>query len=154
MAPGRDMKLRELAKEVERDLAFIRQELRRPVNEEFAKGGLTGPQRNIMQGLFHSDGQSLKELTAHVGLAHSTVSGIVDRLERRGLVERRTDSADRRHTRIVVSGVVRDFMQNKYPIIAADPLLKVFRRASEAQRESILSGIRTLRLLLEHDAAK
>lgn len=154
MAPGRDMKLRELAKEVERDLAFIRQELRRPVNEEFAKGGLTGPQRNIMQGLFHSDGQSLKELTAHVGLAHSTVSGIVDRLERRGLVERRTDSADRRHTRIVVSGVVRDFMQNKYPIIVGDPLLKVFRRASEAQRESILSGIRTLRLLLEHDAAK
>ena len=145
----REVQLRQLAKEVERDLAFIRQELRRPVNEEFAKGGLTGPQRNVMHALFHSDGQSLKQLTAQVGLAHSTVSGIVDRLEERGLVERRTDPADRRHTRIAVSQVVCDFMQRKYPTIAADPLLKAFRRATAEQRESIVSGIRTLRLLFE-----
>src|SRR5215470_5098892 len=98
---GQEAELRQLALELEQHLTAIRQEIRRPVEAEFAKGGLTGPQRSVMQALVQSGGGSLKELTARVGLAHSTVSGIVDRLKRRGLVERRPDLNDRRHTRII-----------------------------------------------------
>src|SRR5215831_18013029 len=83
--------LRQLALELEQHLTAIRQQIRRPVEAEFARGGLTGPQRSVMEALFKSDGRSLKELTAQVGLAHSTVSGIVDRLEKRGLIERRSE---------------------------------------------------------------
>jgi len=143
-----DASLRALASELERHLTMIRQEIRRPLEGEFAKGKLTGPQRSVMQALFHSDGCSLKELTAQVGLAHSTVSGIVDRLEAGGMVERRPDLEDRRHTRIVVSGVVRKFMAEKYPVLAADPILKALRKASPAQRDEVALGIRTLRNLL------
>lgn len=147
---GRDAALRELASELERHLTAIRQEIRRPLEGEFAKGKLTGPQRSVMQALFHSDGCSLKELTAQVGLAHSTVSGIVDRLQVRGILERRPDLKDRRHTRIMVSGEVRKFMAEKYPVLAADPILKALRKASPAQRDEVAFGIRTLRSLLEN----
>ena len=64
---------------------------------------LTLPQRNVMQVLVQSDGLSLKELSKQVGLAHATVSGIVDRLEKRGLVERRQDASDGRFTKIMIS---------------------------------------------------
>ena len=37
-----------------------------------------------MRIVVRNDGISLKELSAAVNLAHSTVSGIVDRLEKRG----------------------------------------------------------------------
>src|SRR5215471_2752024 len=110
---GEDTELRQLALEIEQHLTAIRQKVRRPVEAEFAKGGLTGPQRSVMQALFWSDGLSLKDLTTRVGLAHSTVSGIVDRLEKRDLLERQPNLNDRRHTRIVVSSVVREFMEKK-----------------------------------------
>jgi DNA-binding MarR family transcriptional regulator len=140
--------LRQLALELEQHLTAIRQEIRRPVEAEFAKGGLTGPQRSVMQALVQSEGVSLKALTARVGLAHSTVSGIVDRLEKRGLVERQLDLNDRRHIRIMVSGEVREFMEKRYPAIAAHPLFDVLLLAGPADRKAILTGIRTLRRLL------
>jgi len=145
---GKEAELRQLALELEQHLTAIRQEIRRPVEAEFAKGDLTGPQRSIMQALVRSDGRSLKELTAQVGLAHSTVSGIVDRLAKRGLVEREPNLSDRRHTRIVVSGEVREFMKEKYPIIAAHPLYDVLRAADATERNAIVTGIRTLRRLI------
>jgi len=143
----KDAELRQLASELEQHLAVIRQRIRKPVEAEFAKGGLTGPQRNVMHFLVQSNGMSLKQLTAQVGLAHSTVSGIADRLEKRGLVQRKADPRDRRRTIINASAEVRDFMQNKYPVLAADPLFHALRRASD--RDAIMRGVRTLRRLLE-----
>jgi DNA-binding MarR family transcriptional regulator len=45
---------------------------------------------DVMQALAEKNGMSLKELGSAVGMAHSTVSGIVDRLEKRGMLERLT----------------------------------------------------------------
>ncbi|HET9741690.1 MAG TPA: MarR family transcriptional regulator [Terriglobales bacterium] len=156
MAKARNTKKREhlpqLAQELEQHLAAIRQQIRRPAEAEFAKGNLTGPQRNVMQAIFHSSGCSLKELSAKVGLAHSTVSGIVDRLVKGGMLERQADAEDRRHTRITVSHEVRDFMEKRYPILAASPLLNVLRQATEPDRKAVVRGIRTLRRLLDSGA--
>ena len=146
---NQEAELRQLALELEQHLTAIRQQIRRPVEAEFAKGGLTGPQRSIMQVLVQSGGGSLKELTARIGLAHSTVSGIVDRLEKRGLVERQPNLNDRRHTRIVLSREVREFMEKRYPVIAAHPLFTVLRLADATKRKTIVTGIRTLRTLLD-----
>jgi DNA-binding MarR family transcriptional regulator len=146
---SKQTELRQLALEIEQHLTAIRQEIRRPVEAEFAKGGLTGPQRSVMQALVQSDGLCLKELTMRVGLAHSTVSGIVDRLETRGLLERQPNLKDRRHTRIVVSSVVREFTEKRYPILAAHPLFDVLRLANSAERNAIAIGILTLRKLLD-----
>ncbi len=96
-----------MAREIDRHLRAVRQVLRQPVEAEFARGGLTGPQRSVMQALFHSEGMRLKDLSRQVGLAHSTVSGIVDRLEKRGVVRRLPDSDDRRFSRIAVTDAVR-----------------------------------------------
>lgn len=146
---SKEAELRQLAIELEQHLTAIRQEIRRPVEAEFAKGGLTGPQRSVMQALVNTDGLSLKELTARVGLAHSTVSGIVDRLEKRGLAERLPDRNDRRHTRIAVSSVVREFMEKQYPVLAANPLFDVLRMADASERNAVVTGILTLRKLLD-----
>jgi DNA-binding MarR family transcriptional regulator len=150
---SRDAELHELALELEQHLSVIRHQVRRPIDAEFAKGGLTGPQRSVMQALFQVDGRSLKELTSQVGLAHSTVSGIVDRLEQRRLVQREPDPNDRRHTRICVSRLVREFMEKQYPVIAAHPLFEVLRAAEPGERDAVVTGLRTLRRLLEQQDA-
>jgi DNA-binding MarR family transcriptional regulator len=136
-----------LAQEIDQHLRAVRQELRQPVEAEFAKGGLTGPQRSVMHALVHSDGLSLKELSRQVGLVHSTVSGIVDRLEKQGLVERRTDSRDRRITMIEASPRVRNYVRNILPALEIHPLEEALGRAKPSERAAILEGLRTLRRL-------
>jgi DNA-binding MarR family transcriptional regulator len=146
--------LHKLAQEVDQQLSIIRQRLREPLEIEFARGGLTGPQRMVMQVLVQSEGLSLKELSARLSLAHSTVSGIVDRLQARGMVVRRRDEADGRATVIAPSSQVRDFVSNRMPELAISPLTEALRGASSSEQATVLRGLRKLRALIEQRRAK
>ena len=146
--------LHKLAQEIDQHLGIIRQRLREPLETEFARGGLTAPQRMVMQVLVHSEGLSLKQLSAQVSLAHSTVSGIVDRLQARGLVVRRKDEADGRATVIAPSGEVRDFLSKRMPELAISPLTEALIGASKSEQATVLRGLRKLRALIEQSRAK
>jgi DNA-binding MarR family transcriptional regulator len=145
---GKRKDLIRMAQEIDQNLSAVRSLVRKPLEAEFARGQLTGPQRSVMQALVHSNGMSLKELSRQVGLAHSTVSGIVDRLESRGLLKRRTNEQDRRLSVIVVSRQVRDFMQKTLPSLTINPLVGALRRAKPSDRAIIIEGLRKLRALL------
>ena len=146
--------LHKLAQEVDQHLSIIRQRLREPLETEFARGGLTGPQRMVMQALVQSEGLSLKQLSAQVSLAHSTVSGIVDRLQARGMVVRSRDEADGRATVIAPSAPVRDFLANRMPELAISPLTEALRGASNSEQPTVLRGLRKLRALIEQSRTK
>jgi len=141
--------IRASAQQIERDLRAIREIIRRPLDAEFARGNLTGPQQSAMRALINSQGMSLKELSAQLGLAHSTVSGIVDRLEARGLIERRPDVTDARLTRIIVTRAVRNFVRETIPELSAHPLTEALRRVQPSDRRRIIDGVQTLRKALE-----
>ncbi|SHK46116.1 MarR family winged helix-turn-helix transcriptional regulator [Desulforamulus aeronauticus] len=65
--------------------------------------GLTVPQIHLMQELYQNPGITLGELSLRLGLAKSTVSGIVDRLEKQGKVVRKRNDNDRRVVHIDLS---------------------------------------------------
>jgi DNA-binding MarR family transcriptional regulator len=140
--------LTEMAREIDSSLRAIRRASRKPLAAAIAGGELTFPQRAIMQILVGSEGLSLKELSSRAGLAHSTVSGIVDRLEKRGMVTRQANDRDGRVSRIVVTGAVREFVREKLPELTLAPLVDALKQANPAQRIQILDGLRTLRCIL------
>jgi DNA-binding MarR family transcriptional regulator len=138
-----------VADQISRDLSNIRKLLRQPLDAEVAKGNLTGPQRAVMQVVVREEGISLKELSAQIGLAQSTVSGIVDRLAQRGIIERRSDPSDRRATRIYPSAPVVEFMKEQMPRLISDPLRRALSMASEQEAAEIQRAFNRLRELLE-----
>lgn len=141
--------LRDEARRLEMQLQAIRKKLLRQLEAEFAREPVTGPQRLVMQALVATEGLSLKDLSAQVGLAHSTVSGIVDRLEGRGMLRRHPLDTDRRVTVISVSPPVRQFLETRMPELTLHPLVAALRRASPAQRQAIQAGLDTLEKLLD-----
>jgi DNA-binding MarR family transcriptional regulator len=140
--------IRELAQQIEAKLQAIRRILRRQLDREYAKGDLTVPQRMVMEVLVQSNGLSVKELSYRVDLAHSTVSGIVDRLEKKGLIERRTAVNDRRLTLVTVSEAVRIFLDKRAPDLTRAPLMRALKRATRAERVAVQDGLETLARLL------
>jgi len=93
----------------------------------------------------------LKDLSQALSLAHSTVSGIVDRLEKRGLIERRVDPEDGRVCRIFPTPEVTNFVRVRLPAMTRRPLEVALERATEPERAEIGSAVRRLRELLEID---
>ncbi len=143
--------MREQARRVERDLSVIRRALRKPLEAEIARGALTVPQAAVMQIVVDQPGLSLKDLAGEVSLAHSTVSGIADRLEKKGLIERRPDAADGRIARIYPTSPVMEFVRERIPSLASEPLIRALSRATDEERDSIELGLRRLCELLEKE---
>ena len=137
-----------LAEQMERDLGSIRQTLRKPLEAEVAKGDLTVPQSAVMRAVVRSPGINLKDLSREVSLAHSTVSGIVDRLSKRGMIERRADSTDGRVSCIYPAAIVAEFVRERIPLLSRGPLQSALLRATQEERKAIGSALRRLRELL------
>lgn len=144
-----DGKLAGLVERMDRELSAIRKALRRPLEAEIAKGKLTAPQTSVMQVVVQRPGIRLKDLSNDVHLAHSTVSGIVDRLEKRGMVERRVDASDGRVSCVFPTSAVTAWMRERMPVLTHGPLEAALERATEAERAEMERALRRLRELLE-----
>lgn len=140
------------AEAIEGHLRVIRRLMRSALHGDLRRAPLTRPQLQALATLAHSGAMSLKALSRHLALAHSTVSGIVDRLERHGFVRREPDPCDRRGVRITLGAPVEAYLREVLPAHQLGPLLQALDDASEEERLRVLDGVATLRRLLEAHA--
>jgi DNA-binding MarR family transcriptional regulator len=68
-----------------------------------ASSGVTGPQRLVIRLVGRYPGACAGEISALLHLHPSTLTGILKRLERAGLVERRPDPADGRRVQLLLT---------------------------------------------------
>ena len=87
---------------IEEDLRGVCYKIRKKGREILSDFDITPPQFEALQFLIHGDQQTISELSNNMFLACSTVTDLIDRMERTGLVERQKDIQDRRIVRINV----------------------------------------------------
>ncbi|HEY3346547.1 MAG TPA: MarR family transcriptional regulator [Nitrospirota bacterium] len=80
---------------------------------------ITPPQFSILAFLWKEDGQSQAELSEHSQIDRTTIVGLIDRLERDGLVERHQHDTDRRANRIMLTQKGRA-LEGELPPIALE----------------------------------
>jgi DNA-binding MarR family transcriptional regulator len=146
-----DADLHGQAQEIVAHIRALRRELLCASAADIASSGLTGPQVSVMSELVINGPTTLTELGNQIGLSHSTTSGIVDRLQARGLVQRLPDATDRRYTRISVTEIVEDYVQD-LDIGPFGRLAAVLAGATAEQRHTIRAGLALLRQLLDRRA--
>jgi DNA-binding MarR family transcriptional regulator len=137
------------AEQIDQDLAAIRRVLRHSLEIEEVRAGLTVPQTAVVRVVVRNPGISLKALSEQLSLAHSTVSGIVDRLEKRGLLARRPDPEDGRANCIHPTQPVEEFVKKRLPEFSRGPLQKALASAKASERAEISAAVRRLRELLD-----
>jgi DNA-binding MarR family transcriptional regulator len=96
-----------------------------------------------------AEGMTSSVLAARLGLARSTVSGILDRLERDGLIVRRTDPKDRRATRVRIARPVRDWLSEDLPALRLRPLVDALQTMTRPERLALLRSLDLLQARLE-----
>ena len=139
-----------LEREADDILALVRtlwKNLLRNPYAEAEQAGVTGPQIVVMACLVRNGAMTLTDLSRTLGMSHSSASGIVDRLESRGLVRRSEDTTDRRRTSIEVTDSVRRYVRelDEGP---SGRLARALESAPPADRAAIGKGLRLLRDLL------
>jgi MarR family transcriptional regulator, organic hydroperoxide resistance regulator len=84
-------------------IIYLYTEGRRTTKELARAAQLTGPQLMVLKGLEHIGRLSLTELSERIRAQNSTVTGIIDRMEREGLVARERSTEDRRVVQIALT---------------------------------------------------
>ena len=77
-----------------------RRSLRDPISATCARLDLSAPQIHLLLALVNDGPLPMGDLARRVAVTEKTITGLVDRLERDGLVERARTSADRRVVRV------------------------------------------------------
>lgn len=116
----------------------------------YGKFNLTYPQ-SIALTILQADGpMPISALAEAAGSANSTISGVVDRLEKLGLVERKRSETDRRV--IYVATTPRFQAQfNKVASSASDRFSQSLDDLSDRERQTVLEGLRLLHKTLADD---
>ena len=76
---------------------------KRANRELMATSGISVTQGGALAFLIGNDGCLLKELSAGLGLNNSAITGLVERMERAGLIEKRTCDRDSRSFRVYIT---------------------------------------------------
>ena len=126
----------------------LRRHLVRGSRAELARSGLTAAQVSVISLLGTNGAMTLGELSSELELSHSTVSGIVDRLQAKDFVVRKPSPDDRRYVRIFLA----DHVASQAPALGDEGpigrLEAVLKKASAEERRTVRDGL----ILLERFA--
>lgn len=90
--------------------------LRHIQRQTVSESGLTPPQYAVLHLLWEQDERPFKEFADFMVCSRATITGIIDTLERKGLVERKTNPEDRRSLLATLTEEGRS-MQQKTPVL-------------------------------------
>jgi DNA-binding MarR family transcriptional regulator len=89
-------------------LLRLESRLNTAVSERLREIGLSVPQCDVLTTLTEAEGVSQQDLAKRLYVTKGNISGLLDRLETAGLVERRSTAADRRQYEIYLTRAGRE----------------------------------------------
>lgn len=109
---------------------------------------VSAAQLNCLIALYENGPMSSSQIARHIFVKPSTVTGIIDRLEQKGLAKRTRSSPDRRVITIELTPDGNRLAENAPPPIQ-QKIMDGLRSLSVEEAESILSGLQSLTRMLD-----
>jgi DNA-binding MarR family transcriptional regulator len=108
------------------------------------RSNLTGASRAVLGHLAHTGPLTIGEAALHLDRAQSVVSEIVDGLQRRGLLMRDRDPADRRRTLVWLTPAGVEALRRDAEVLSEEALASAIARMTHADRTALLTGAAAL----------
>ena len=106
----------------------------RRIDAAIRRIGLLPGQPKILECLNERDGRTAKEICEECILDKSTMTGLLTRMERQGLVRRETNEHDRRSYRVFLTDLGRDYLDRITTITSNSDAVATQTMSDEEQR--------------------
>ncbi|MTI47080.1 MAG: MarR family transcriptional regulator [Firmicutes bacterium] len=118
------------------------------IENSFKAMNLTAPQGMIIGTLSRFGPMKISDLSKHVALSNSTVSGIIDRLEKHGFVERTRSESDRRVVLVCITEKFKDESKQHHNDVK-DIFEELLNNATEEEIDTIMKGLDVLEKVID-----
>jgi DNA-binding MarR family transcriptional regulator len=112
-----------------------------------ASHGLTGPQALLLKALQHGK-LSAGELASRVSLSQGTVTDILNRLEKRGLITRLRDTSDRRRVLVEVTQQGLAVLEESPPLLQ-ERFIQRFGELEEWEQTQLLASLQRIASMMD-----
>lgn len=122
-------------------ISRIREKVNRFIIQEMVKQGVDGigtSHGDIIYALLHKHRLTMAELSTKIHKDKSTVTALVDKLVRLGLVMKERDKEDTRYVFVALTDKGRE-LETVFEAISAQMLEQFYRNVSEQEKEALLS---------------
>lgn len=107
------------------------------------ESGLTGPQLLIMQLIANAGEVTAGVIAREVSLSQATVTSIIDRLERKGLLVRERNTEDKRKVMVSLTTAGNTALE-KAPALMQESFIQRFDKLEEWEQSLLLSSLQRL----------
>ena len=132
-------------------LAVLRQIIRRidlHSKKLVQQHGLTGPQLIILRELGRAEEMPVGQLARMIDLSHATVTSILDRLEKRGLVSRNRSTVDKRRVMVGITEPGNTVLAGA-PSLLQEQFVEQFQRLDTWEKTLILSSLQRVAAMMD-----
>lgn len=110
--------------------------------------GLTGPQLAVLRKTAQLRRTPIGSLARAIHLSQPTVTGILDRLEKRGLIQRTRDEQDRRAVNISITAAGQELL-DRAPSLLQDQFRKELEKLQDWERTLMLAILQRIAAMME-----
>lgn len=121
----------------------INRTLRHEFHGLMQDSGFTFPQLSVISILAKNGKQKVSDISEKMGLSDSTVSGILDRLEQKGIIERKRNKDDRRVVKIYLGKGSQEICQ-EFHRKREEYFAHLLKELSEQEINDIIKGLEIL----------
>lgn len=114
----------------------------------FKRVGLTGPQLVILQEIARSGKITVGDIAQAVSLSQATVTGILERMENRGLLARERSNQDKRCIMVSITATGKEILRNAPPLMQ-EAFVEKFSCLQEWEQTMILSALQRLVAIMD-----
>ncbi len=110
--------------------------------------GLTGPQLIILREISQSHEITASDISKAISLSQATVTGVLDRLEKRGYVVRTRSDRDRRRTLVEMTDAGNHILESAPPLMQ-ESFTEQFGELHVWEQQMILSSLHRLVTMMD-----
>jgi DNA-binding MarR family transcriptional regulator len=110
--------------------------------------GLTGPQLVVLKEVDEAAPRTVGDLAHAVNLSQATVTGILDRLEKKGMIERRRSTEDRRKVIVTPTDAAGKALAGAPPLLQ-EHFTRNFALLPDWEQSQVLSSLQRIVALME-----
>lgn len=115
----------------------------RSITDPKKRSTISANQANVLEFLDTGEGTTVLDLARHLGVAPSTMSLTLDRLEKGSFVRRQKDPSDGRRTLIFLTGE-GDRIRRRQKLLEPELIAAMLGRMSTARRKEAIAGLLSL----------
>jgi MarR family transcriptional regulator, organic hydroperoxide resistance regulator len=128
-----------------REIMFL---FKQNMSKVFEDCSITAPQGMVIGTLSKFGKMKISDLSINLGFSNSTISGIIDRLEKQRMVKRERSDDDKRVVYVKITEEFQELHQDFHKISEAN-ITNIINRGTTEEIVKITEGLNILKKLLE-----